>query len=136
MAIGKKTGGRDFKKGESGNPAGRPKMTDWERYVKHEGKQELFQFVSEIGAASTNQLKLLLADGDTSQKKKLLIRLYLEAAKPGAIDYFELYLKLHGININKLEIDNTSSDGSFRPVNLKDVPFEQLVKLYEAGNED
>jgi hypothetical protein len=41
MAKGTKTGGKDFSKGQSGNPAGRPKLSETEKRVQELTREQL-----------------------------------------------------------------------------------------------
>ena len=61
MAIGKKTGGRDWIKGQSGNPDGRPKSGEALNDILHEivDKQELAKLLWKKAKFDNNTLRYL-----------------------------------------------------------------------------
>lgn len=112
MAKGKKTGGRDFKPGESGNPKGRPPITETEKFIKKTISKEVYDYINQLFYMDTPQVMKLLEDKSTPHGMKIFVRFFVDAAKTGNLDHLEFLFKAIGKNINKVEIDNISSDGS------------------------
>jgi hypothetical protein len=57
VAKGKKTGGRDFLPGQSGNPGGREPMTEGERLVRKLTKAQFKEVAEIIAMGATRPFK-------------------------------------------------------------------------------
>lgn len=57
MAIGKKTGGRDFEPGFSGNPAGRPKLDENLKMIRRAAASNVARALKELLSLSPSELQ-------------------------------------------------------------------------------
>jgi hypothetical protein len=57
LTQGRKTGGRDFKPGESGNPNGRPPLPVWMREVRNKSEKEFIELLHRFGSLTTADLR-------------------------------------------------------------------------------
>lgn len=90
MAQGVKTGGRDWKPGQSGNPRGRPRKGESMRELVREylaGSQE-------VATGSGKRRRVVIV-----QRKQLLIHAIFEAAVKGSVPAQRLLLSYAGIPV-------------------------------------
>lgn len=83
MAQGFKTGGRNFEKGRSGNPNGRPGMPKEVREAMKMNKAEFAQLMLKYLQSSHSELKLALESKETKSLDKIVISIILNAIKKG-----------------------------------------------------
>jgi len=83
MAKGKKTGGRDWKPGESGNPSGRPPLPEHLKGVKKMNKHQFESILNKYIHLSLNELIELLKGGDLPAIEAMVVKVLTEAVRKG-----------------------------------------------------
>lgn len=74
MAIGKKTGGRNFPKGMSGNPGGRPKLPKDVAEAKRVTNNEMILLFNKLMFITDAEIKAVLANPKTPKVERILAR--------------------------------------------------------------
>jgi hypothetical protein len=106
MPRGKKTGGRDFKPGQSGNPGGRPKIPEELRKFKTLSADEVKKIFAKYARMTEPEVSAYMAADDTPIFEKVVGQGLLKAVKDG--DYGRLNFILDrtiGKVVEKTEID-------------------------------
>lgn len=83
MAIGKKTGGRDFKKGERANPNGRPPVPEEIRELRKMNRLEVEQTFSKYMYMTRAEIKAALKRRDLPNIDVMVIKVMEKAIKNG-----------------------------------------------------
>lgn len=83
MARGKKTGGRDFKPGESGNPAGQTPLPADIKEARKLNKQEIERVLNKFLHLPLEELAAFVQDKRSPVLESLVARILLEAIKRG-----------------------------------------------------
>lgn len=83
MAKGKKTGGKSFKKGESGNPNGRPSLPDDVKEAREINKIELERILNKYIHMTFKQIQKVCADDATPVLDLMICKIIGEAIKKG-----------------------------------------------------
>lgn len=83
MAKGVKTGGRDFKPGQSGNPNGRPPLPEEVRIARSLNKAEFERIVNEYIHMSLVEIQDRAKDPSTSALEVIIAKIVAEAIKRG-----------------------------------------------------
>lgn len=83
MAKGKKTGGRDWKPGQSGNPAGRAKLPAWMRESRSMNKEKFHGLLNEYIHRPATELVEIMKDPTTPTLELMVIKVVMEAIKHG-----------------------------------------------------
>lgn len=100
----KKTGGRDFKKGQSGNPNGRPKLPEELRLIKKMTPSFVRNVISKVSRMNQEQIAEVIHEPDTSILEATIMKIYLKAMTEG--DYLRLnFLLDRSIGKVKEELD-------------------------------
>lgn len=81
-----------FKKGISGNPSGRPKMSAEERRLVTLTKQEVARLLNMVAEMSTEEMSLAYADPDTKAIEKLFIKTILDGLDGDSVKAAEFIL--------------------------------------------
>ncbi|MDZ4660759.1 MAG: DUF5681 domain-containing protein [Pseudomonadota bacterium] len=92
MAIGKKTGGRNFIKGESGNPGGRPALPEDIREARALNRVEFTRILNTYLYLSENDLKARAAS-NISAIELIVAKVILAAIKVGDYKRLEFFLE-------------------------------------------
>jgi len=80
---GKKTGGRDFQPGKSGNPKGRTPIPAEIRNIKNLTAKELEQVCSFLLTAKESDVHAVLIDPDAPMQVKVIAKALIKAEKDG-----------------------------------------------------
>lgn len=83
MAKGKKTGGRDFKPGQSGNPAGKAPTPVDVRDARKENTYEVTRILTKHLAMSREQLAIVVRNPQTTSMELLVAGIILKAITGG-----------------------------------------------------
>jgi hypothetical protein len=83
MAMGKKSGGKDWAKGRSGNPAGRKKLPEDVKQIKAMRKSDLDIIFTRHSVRSLNDLVEFLKNGENPALEMLVARVMIEGIKKG-----------------------------------------------------
>ena len=83
MASGRKTGGRDFLPGQSGNPAGRKKIRDDLKEIKLLNADESKRLVQRILDMTGKQIESLVTNPDTPALEVMVARVVCKAIEEG-----------------------------------------------------
>lgn len=88
MTLGRKTGGRDFEPGKSGNPDGRPPLAPKVRKLKKLNQKEFISLVSKYMRKTFSDLETLAQDPETNALDLMVISLITNTIRAG--DYNRL----------------------------------------------
>lgn len=111
MAAGRKTGGRDFKPGESGNPYGRPRLPGAVAEARKLNKVELERILNKYIYLNMQEMQFCANDPTTPAIDLIVIKMVLESIKRGDHVRLETILnRLVGKVADKAEI--TGAEGS------------------------
>lgn len=81
--MGKKVIGRPFKKGQSGNPSGRPRLSEEVRQIQALTAQEMATAVSKIIQLSPAQVAEIANDPNTSMLQATIASIILKVKETG-----------------------------------------------------
>lgn len=126
MAKGKKTGGRDFKKGESGNPNGRPHEKPEVRALKRLTKSRFEDVAHRYINSTVDELQDKFRDPSTPALDLILIKVLIDAANKGDIGKLNFFLERLIGKITE-RVDITTKGDSFN--NLENLSIADLEKL-------
>lgn len=87
---GTKTGGRNFKKGQSGNPGG---MTKEQAKARHLTKETLKDLLNTLAGATMDDLRMIMDKRDTTALTRMIISGILSADASGDWRQIELVLQ-------------------------------------------
>lgn len=125
-----------FTKGNPGGP-GRPKDTIYQKLLKGKMKEEFYEYMFRAWDVKLTEIESVVKDKNKTIPEQMFLRWFIDRLKSPEGKDIELLAKFCGIKLDHLTIDKTSSDGSHVPINLKDLPTEELLKLYQVEkNED
>jgi hypothetical protein len=149
MPRGRKTGGKDFKKGQSGNPNGRPRKTEEQKQAEELFKEiqkelkankitaanQFFKDVIKNYQKSWSDLQQDLADKDVSVGERIIMKFMLKCIKDGGMGQLSLLMKM--MSADEVKIDLTSSDYSMTPPenDISDEQLNKIAKAFIASNE-
>lgn len=134
MSKGKKTGGRDVKKGQVLNPKGRPKLTDEEKAVRNLSREQFLDVANLLISKSFEDLQKILDAPETPALMTWIIRVILLNAERGEYDPLDKLLnRLIGKVPDKIESENKHVFEMLKQVeNLSD---EQLIQAGDQARE-
>lgn len=92
MALGEKTGGKDFKQGQSGNPKGRPKLPEDVKSCLKLNQVEFVRLANEFLFMSAKQLKEVIDNQEETVFRQILASVLLEAIKNGDYKRLEFFV--------------------------------------------
>ena len=92
MAKGNKTGGRNFTKGTSGNPCGRPKIPDDIKELNNFNSVEFARICNDMFYMKSDDLEKVLQDRDEQVIRKIVAKTLKEALKTGDPKRVEFFL--------------------------------------------
>lgn len=129
-----KTGGRDFKKGQSGNPNGRPKMPKELREAKRMRKTEFIGLLVKYLGHTLEELGAAKKDKKTPAIDRIVIAIVLNAIKHG--DYKRLDFLMDRI-IGKVQakVDMTTAGESLnKEMDLSKLSDGELERFYRLAS--
>lgn len=83
MALGKKTGGRNFKPGVSGNPGGRAKLPPDVAQAKKVTNNQIILILNKLMFAPDREIKAVLLNADTPKFERIVARVLERADQFG-----------------------------------------------------
>lgn len=126
MALGKKTGGRNFEPGVVTNPNGRPKLPEDIKEARKLNKEEIERLLNSYLGLTQEELKSKLQDPKTPTLELLMARIVVEAIKKGDERRLDFLLnRLIGPVPKSLDVK--SEDGS---------GFRVVIEDYVKKNKD
>lgn len=117
-----KTG--QFKKGQSGNPKGRPKLPEDLVAVKRLASAEVQTMIAKFSRMNVGQLKELVKDDSISGLERAII---MNIMDPLRMDY--ILSRCIGKVPDIVESTNTNINMDYDPEEYAEVPKEALIKL-------
>jgi len=115
MTYGRKTGGRDIKKGQVLNPNGRPRLSSEEKAMRKLTATHFNKVANKYVLSTVAQLEAKFRDVKTPALDLILIKILIEAADKGDIGKINFFLeRLIGKVPDKI-IDETED----RTLNIK-----------------
>lgn len=92
MALGKKTGGKNYVRGQSGNPNGRPPLSREIKELKSVNSTTLIEKLNKLLGSELDQLTALESAARTSVLERMLVSLIKKAVINGDVRCAELIL--------------------------------------------
>lgn len=122
MARGKKTGGKNFKPGETGNPNGRPQVPQDVKQMRELNKVELTRILNKFVYLTKDELSECLKDPMTPAVEMMVGTIIHKAITTGDHSRLTFILdRLVGPNKQSVEVTGTL--------------HSQLVKIITGGND-
>lgn len=128
MAKGKKTGGRNFQPGQSGNPIGRPALSDEVRAIRLADSSTLIQLINSLLFSSLSALDMREADKSATIIERMLIAIVKKTLVTGDSKPLEFIAKLLGCYPGK----STSGMVFVHPESLEYIGPDGKLALHEA----
>jgi hypothetical protein len=126
MAIGKKTGGRDFKPGNKSN-GGRRAIAEEIRQIRADLSRSLVAYVKKYWNLSTEEIKIKIADPTLTMGEQISLKFISNARTKSDTAYLKTLSDLFGLEA-AMKIDLSSSDGTMSPVNQDQM--KEIAKAY------
>lgn len=114
MAKGKKTGGRDWKPGESGNPDGLKPMSTEARIFKRMTQAQVAELGTEILSGNVDALRKVVKNPTSTPLQVWFATSVLKGIAKGDVFALDKFLE-RVVGKVKDKIDLSSSDGSMKP---------------------
>ena len=92
VALGNKTGGKNFELGISGNPNGRPKLSEDIKSLRNHGQLELSNTIAKLLSCSYEEFKLLEDCNTLTTHEKLIISILGKSIATGDSKGYETVL--------------------------------------------
>jgi hypothetical protein len=83
MAKGKKTGGKDFVKGQIANPNGRPPMTGSDRAIRELSKIEISRLLTQVSNMTVKEMQERWSNPTTPAIEQLFLKAILDGLSKG-----------------------------------------------------
>lgn len=130
MTLGRKTGGRDFKPGQSGNPNGRPPMPKELREAKKMNKIKFMELLVKYLGATLEDLQKAKKDKKTPSLDRIVISVIINAINKGDEKRLE-FLMSRIIGKVKSDIDLTTMGQSMNQsgVDLSKLTDEEIKAI-------
>lgn len=87
-----KTGGRDWKPGQSGNPIGTTKEDHELRKIRHITKDQIKDILSLIAGATHEEMEAILEKPETTALTMMIVKIYMTIAEKGDMHAFDVLL--------------------------------------------
>jgi hypothetical protein len=136
MAIGKKTGGRNFVKGQSGNPRGRLPIDPELRAVKEMTPSYVRKVISKFMAMNRDELTVVVKDPKTPMFEVTVASILTKSLQTG--DYTRLnFLLERSIGKVKDEIETTNKHTIYATTFQPDgTLIQQIIQEKLHGDDD
>lgn len=136
MAYGRKTGGRNFKPGQSGNPNGRPVLPEEIKEARRLNKAEFERILNQYIHMPLEDIKTRASDPTTPALEVLVAKILAEGIKRGDEKRLNFIVdRLVGPVKRKVSLDG-GEDGSPIGVSLSKALAEEIEKLEDELPED
>lgn len=127
MAYGRKTGGKDFKAGKSGNPGG---MTKEQAKVRHLTRETLKDLMNTLSSATYEDLQRMLDSPGTTALTMMVVKGILTAIETGDVRQRE------GILERLVGKVKDEVDVNVKPTVIKRLDGSQVVLGMKTKDED
>lgn len=124
MAVGKKTGGRDFSPGTTGNPTGRPKVPEDLKFAKIINKIEFERLLNKLFKLNASKVEATVIDPEVPISEQIVAAFLVHAKKNASIYHLNFMLdRLIGVPKDEPDIPEDFDYGTL-PSQVK--TFEQF----------
>lgn len=119
--YGVKTGGRDFKPGESGNPNGRPRTPDYVKEILKSAKIEIIPTIYEVMLMKPEELQGFAKLPTTNMLGLAVAKLWSEATKKGDDKKLAFVFGLLGVTVKTtVSVDGGEDEkGDAKPLRVE-----------------
>lgn len=132
MAKGRKTGGKDFSQGVSGNPAGRPPLPPDVREARKVNQVEFERVMNRLLYLTHSELDAVIQSPETVALEAMLAKMLACAATFGDRQRIETILnRTIGKVVTKVEV--TAGQGERRPDEMTDQEIEAKIQELSAA---
>jgi hypothetical protein len=105
MAVGRKTGGKNFKPGQCGNPSGRPKVPEDVKAARELNKAGVQLAASKLANMTVTQLRAMIQDPNTPVLEMMFGSVILKCITTGDSGRLELILnRTAGKVVERVEV--------------------------------
>jgi hypothetical protein len=129
MAKGRKTGGKDFEPGKSGNPAGRPPLPEDVRLAKNINQRQFELIMNDVLFLTKEELQVRYSDPKTPAVERMLVQLVRSAAwggDPRRVDF--ILSRLIGKVETKVKAGEVEKPVERRPEDMTDEELEEQAQ--------
>lgn len=135
MAKGKKTGGRNFKKGEVSNPLGRPKVDPAIREIRNYNKAEIERLFNEFMNVTLSELVAILRDKSRTVIELMVAKVISESIRRGDQVRFNFLLdRMVGKVVDRMDASfNSTLEALINQTQIKLPPMPATPTLDPDG---